>query len=90
MERPPGVHKCRTPLGCPAQSCWGLAAQVLHDVGHERAEGDAAVADRILLLGAHLRGRDLEAIGYEDRVVAETTLASRGTCQGGHAPRRAG
>ena len=43
MERPPGVHKCRTPLGCPAQSCWGLAAQVLHDVGHERAEGDATV-----------------------------------------------
>ena len=49
---------------------------------HESAERDAAMADRVLLFGAHLRSRDLEALGDEDRVVAEATLAAGGASQG--------
>ena len=50
-------------------------------MGHEGAEGDAAVADRVLLIRTHLSGRNLEALGDEDRVVAEPALAARGTRQ---------
>ncbi len=40
------------------------------------------VADRVLLFRTHLSGRDLEALGDKDRVVAESAVAARGTRQG--------
>src|SRR5690606_13821156 len=45
----------------------------------EGAEGPAAVADRVLLGGAHLGGGAGVAVGHEDRVVPEPAGAARRT-----------
>src|SRR6185312_15710875 len=58
------------PVGC------GLSRECPYERG-QRAEGPAAVADRVLGFRGHLGGGLAEPVGQEDRVVAEPAAAAR-------------